>query len=96
MNADLWLDDHLLCTSKYPGGDANANPYDFGSLCKLKNGHAGDHRALAEVTEAHRRYIVWTADGRVLPDEYEKTIRDHPHVDAAGQQTSPSKGDQVT
>ena len=92
MNADLWLDDNLLCTARYPGGDTN--PYDFGSLCNLKNGHAGDHRALAEVAGAHRRYIAWTADGRVLPDE--KTIRDHPHADAAGQQTSPSKGDQVT
>lgn len=93
MNVDLWLDEHLPCTSRYPGG---TNPYDFGSLCNLKNGHAGNHRALAAVTEAHRRYVVWTADGRAVPDEYEKTIRDHPHVDAAGQQTEPSKGNQVT
>lgn len=67
MSDDSWLNDNALCTSTYPGGDTN--PYDFGSLCNLVNGHAGNHRALAEIAPPRRRYIAWTADGSVLPDE---------------------------
>lgn len=92
MSNDVWPNDDDLCTATYPGGDTN--PYDFGSLCNLKSGHTGSHQALAEVAGDYRRHVVWTLDGRVLPDE--KTIRNHPHINAAGQKTSPSKGDQVT
>ena len=69
-----WLNDGALCPARYPGGDSN--PYDFGSLCNLESGHAGSHRALAEVAGDYRRHIVWTVDGKVLPDE--KSSRDQP------------------
>lgn len=91
MSAQGWQD-FDLCTARYPGGDTN--PFDFGSLCNLSAGHPDNHRALAEVAGDFRRHIVWTVDGEVLPDE--KTTRDHPRDDAAGEQTPPIEGDQMT
>jgi len=85
-----WLDD-ALCAATYPGGDTN--PYDFGSLCDQKDGHAGNHRALAQIAGGYRRHVVWAVDGSVLPDE--ETTQNHPHVNAAGQ-TPPIEGDRVT
>lgn len=85
-----WMDDDL-CTAKYPGGETN--PFDFGSLCDQKAGHPCPHRALAEVAGDFRRHVVWTIDGTVLPDE--KTTRDRPRDNAAGEQTSPIEGDQM-
>jgi len=86
------LDADALCAATYPGGDTN--PYDFGSLCDQKDGHTGNHRALAEIAGGYRRHVVWAVDGSVLPDE--ETIQDHPHVSAAGQKTPPIEGDRVT
>lgn len=53
-----------LCSFAYPVTGA-----DFGSLCNEADGHKGHHRALAVVTGAYRRYVVWAQDGTVLPDE---------------------------
>lgn len=92
MNSTSWPNDSDLCTATYPGGDTN--PYDFGALCDLAADHPGNHRALAEVAGAYRRHIVWTVDGNVLPDE--QSIRDHPRSNAAGEQTPPTEGDQMT
>lgn len=80
------LPDSELCTDTYP---AAGGPH-FGSLCNEVAGHDDNHWALAVVAGEHRRYVVWTQAGVVLPDE--ETSRAAP---AAGQ-TSPSKGDQVT
>lgn len=87
-----WLDDDRGCTAQYPGGDTN--PYDHNTLCNHAAGHDGNHRALAEVAGGYRRYVVWATDGTVLPDE--ETHQDHPRVTAAGPQTSPMTGDQLT
>ncbi|MBD3004688.1 hypothetical protein [Streptomyces sp. 5-10] len=60
--------DDDLCSSTYPGHGP-----DFGMLCNRLKEHGGtDHRALAEVAPTFRRYVVWSADGRVLPDVEER------------------------
>jgi hypothetical protein len=68
-------DDSKLCTAHYPGTGADAF-----ALCDQSVGHPGDHRALAEVAFNYRRFIVWTADGIVMPDV--KTVpHDHEATD---------------
>jgi hypothetical protein len=79
------LPDNELCSATYP-----APGPDFGSLCNEVDEHEGNHWALAVVAGGYRRYVVWTPAGDVLPDE-ETSL-----APAQGQQTSPSKGDQVT
>lgn len=79
------LPDSELCSAAYPV----LGP-DFGSLCNEVHEHEGNHWALAVVAGGYRRYVAWTAAGEVLPDE-ETSL-----APAQGQQTSPSKEDQVT
>jgi hypothetical protein len=82
-----FLDDDL-CTATYPG-----TARDPRQLCDQPVGHEGNHQALAEVAYNYRRHIVWTVDGEILPDI--KTTRSGlPR--AAGEQTPPTDGDQVT
>lgn len=84
MSGKPWWSDDGLCTANYP----RTGPH-FGSLCNEEVGHDGNHRALAVVAMNYRRYVLWTPSGDVLPDE--ETSRA-----PAQEQTSPSKGDQVT
>ena len=58
----LALSDDQLCADSYP----EIGP-DFGLLCNEPVAHDGDHRALAESWPGKRRFVVWTADGVVLP-----------------------------
>lgn len=80
--------DDDLCAATYPG------PADRGQLCDRRAGHDDHHRALTEIAGRYRRHHVWTQDGQVLPDL--ETTKDFPAATGTGEQTSPSKGDQVT
>jgi len=78
------LPDSELCSFAYPAPGA-----DFGSLCNEADRHQGNHRALAVVAGTYRRYVVWTQDGTVLPDEETSPAEPQGHA-------TPSEGERVT